>query len=78
MSAYALKLNLVVYWVPVPSGIRGNEIADQNATVAALRNVVDIPHVFYLYMKALVRSRLRRRLQQQWDTQINKLNIIKP
>lgn len=79
MSAYALKLTLVVCWVPGHSGILGNEIADQNAAVAALRSAIDVPQVPYLDIKPLVRKGLRKCWQLQWDTQTdNKLHAIKP
>lgn len=79
MTAHALGLKIIVCWVPGHCGIRGNEIADKNAALAALRSDVEISQVPYEDMKPVIRRRLRERWQQHWDEQThNKLHTIKP
>lgn len=77
--ASALNVKVVLCWVLEHTSIRGNEIADPYAPVAALRTGVDEPLVPYLDMKPVIRRRLRELWQQEWNKEShNKLHIMKP
>lgn len=67
MSAYALNLEVTVYWVPGHSQITGNETADQMAVVAALINTVNITTIPYTDLKSHIRRHLCKKCQAHYN-----------
>jgi len=72
------KNHIVLFWVPSPMGIIGNEKADQAAKTALLNSITDtlIP---YTDLKPKINSYFNSLWQSHWESQaFNKLLPIKP
>lgn len=78
-AAYNLKLSSVICWVPGHSGIVGDKIVDKNAREATDRQTIEITTVPGVDLRPVVRRRLRKDWQDEWDKQVNdKLHLVEP
>ena len=69
---------IILEWIPSHVGIKGNEIADQNAKEALNRN--SCINILYCYedYKTIIKKEMMKQWQEEWDEFDTYLHDIKP
>ena len=72
-----MGLSIILVWIPVHIGIKGNELADKCAKEATKRNHIDITVPFSeSEIKTTIKYKLKERWQKQWEEERKRKVVI--